>query len=233
MASSPSYEQAGVQRVYHFINLEHGLSNLSHRRLKIAELMKLNDPFEFFGANLSEPNLRRAFSTMKEEMAKNRGIICFSRSWRNPVQWSHYADKHHGLCLGFDIPNQHLAAVNYSPTRFRVDVTKLASIQSIDLETAKALLFTKYSHWRYEQEIRTFVTLEDIDPTTGLYFADFSESLRLREVIIGALSDVSENQMADALGELKSGVDLWKARLAFGSFRVVRQQNRKLWWPKS
>jgi Protein of unknown function (DUF2971) len=233
MASIPSHEQAGVQRVYHFINLAHGLSNLSHRRLKIAELMKLNDPFEFFGANLSEPNLRRAFSKMKEAMAKNRGIICFSRSWRNPVQWSHYADKHHGLCLGFDIPSKNLAAVNYSPTRFRVDVTKLANIQSIDLETAKALLFTKYSHWRYEQEMRTFTTLEKIDTGSGLYFADFSESLQLREVIVGALSDVTEHQILDALGELQNTVDVWKARLAFGSFRVVRQQNKKLWWPKS
>jgi hypothetical protein len=233
MASLPSHELVDMQRVYHFINLEHGLSNLSHRRLKIAELMELNDPFEFFGANLSEPNLRRAFSEMKKKMAQNSGIICFSRNWQNPVQWSHYADKHHGLCLGFDIPKSRLGAVNYSPERFRIDVNKLANIQSISPETATALLFTKYSHWRYEQEMRTFVTLEEVDPETGLYFADFSDSLQLREVIVGALSFATEHQILDALGELQYSVDVWKARLAFGSFRVVRQQNKKLWWPGS
>jgi hypothetical protein len=233
MIEQPSLELAEVQRVYHFINLKHGLDDLHRRRLKIAELMKLNDPFEFFGANLSNPDLRRAFTKMKAEMAKSSGIICFSRSWRNPVQWSHYADRHNGLCLGFDIPGKFLAAVNYSPKRFRINVNQLANVQAIEFETAKELLFTKYSHWRYEQEMRIFTALEDIDPETGLYFANFSASLRLREVIVGALSVVTEELIAAALGDLKSSVDVWKARLAFGSFRVVRQRDKKLWWPKS
>ena len=26
------------------------------------------------------------------------GMLCFSKGWHNPVQWSHYTDKHKGIC---------------------------------------------------------------------------------------------------------------------------------------
>ncbi|MEP2830278.1 DUF2971 domain-containing protein [Parvibaculum sp.] len=220
-----------IQRVYHFVELEYGLDDLRRRRLKVAELLKLNDPFEFFGANLSNPDLRRAFHVMKDQMASNRGILCFSRNWKNPVQWSHYAGMHTGLCLGFDIPSEHLGAVNYSSKRFAVDANRLLNPREIDFETAKALLFTKYSHWRYENEVRSFVTLEEVDPESGLYFADFSDRLKLVEVIVGANSTLKEAELMEALGDLQADVKVSRARLAFGSFQVVRQRDKKLWWP--
>ncbi len=230
MASQDHPVSSDIQRVYHFVELEYGLDDLRRRRLKIAELLKLNDPFEFFGANLSNSDLRRAFRAMKNQMASNRGILCFSRNWKNPVQWSHYAGMHTGLCLGFDIPSEHLGSVNYSSKRFAVDANSLLNPREIDIETAKDLLFTKYSHWRYENEVRSFVTLEDADPESGLYFADFSDRLKLVEVIVGANSLLKEIDLVNALGDLKGEVKVSKARLAFGSFRVVRQRDKNLWW---
>jgi hypothetical protein len=94
--------------VFHFINEEFGLEDLRKRRLKIATLNELNDPFEFLGVNLSGKSLRRAFKVMKDQLSVRYGLLCFSHNWHNPVQWSHYADKHRGLCLGFDIPEARL-----------------------------------------------------------------------------------------------------------------------------
>ena len=91
------------------------------------------------------------------------------------------------------------------------------------------LLTTKYSHWRYEKEWRAFVTVEDRDPDTGLYFVDFSERLQLREVVVGALSTITRSELSDALGGLATEVQTAKARLAFQSFRVVRQRKAALW----
>ncbi len=218
-------------RAYHFVETQWGLEDLRHRRLKIATLKQLNDPFEFYGANLSDPKLRRAFRSMKEQMALNRGMLCFSRNWKNPVQWSHYAEKHRGLCLGFDIPDEHLGIVNYSAKRFAIDAQKLLNPCDLDPKTATALLFTKYAHWRYENEVRVFAELNDVDPNSGLYFAEFSDKLKLTEVIVGPQSELAERDLMGALGELRDGVDVFKARLAFGSFNVVRQRDRKLWWP--
>jgi hypothetical protein len=216
-------------RVYHFVNEQFGLEDIRRRRLKIATLNELNDPFELFGVNLKDEALRQAFRAMKHQLASKRGLLCFSRNWHNPVQWGHYAGKHTGLCLGFDIPDEHLGRVSYARKRLVVEAQRFHDPRQVDVETATRFLFSKYSHWRYEDEVRCFVTVEDRDPTTGLYFAEFSETLRLTTVIVGALSGVSRTTLQNALGDLASTVETFKARLAFQTFRVVRQRKPDLW----
>lgn len=216
-------------RVYHFICANYGLDNLRKRRVKIATLNELNDPFELFGVNLGNESLRRAFQVMKKELSQNRGLLCFSRDWCNPVLWSHYADRHRGLCLAFDIPDKHLGPVNYSRKRLVVDIENFRNPRQLLPDVATRLMFTKYSHWRYENEVRCFVTLEEKDSETGLYFADFSENLRLVGVIVGAESSITRGELSGALGELQASVETFKTRLAFRTFRVVRQRNAKFW----
>lgn len=218
-----------LMRVYHFVNAVYGLEDLRRRRLKIATLNELNDPFELFGVNLADEDLRRAFHAMKDELSLQHGLLCFSRDWRNPVQWSHYAAKHTGLCLGFDIPDEKLGAVAYSRARLVVEAEKFRNPRELSADTVRQFLFTKYSHWRYENEVRCFVTLEERDPETNLYFAEFSDNLRLAVVVVGAQSTVSRETLRNALGDLAASVEAFKARLAFNTFRVVRQRNAKLW----
>ena len=215
--------------VYHFVNKEYGIEDLRRRRLKIATLNQLNDPFEFFGVNLSNEALRHAFKKMKNELSTTRGLLCFSRDWHNPVQWSHYAERHRGLCLGFEVPNEHIGSVNYLRKRLPVEPEQLINYRQLDPETLTTLLFTKYSHWKYEDEVRSFVTLEEKDIEKNMYFAEFSDDLKLVQVIVGAETTISRADILDALGDLAPHVEAFKARLAFQSFRVVKQRNQKLW----
>lgn len=215
--------------VYHLVSSHYGLENLWRRRLKIATLNELNDPFEFLGVFLADRDLRRSFNKMKEELSSSRGLLCFSKSWRNPVLWSHYADSHKGICLGFDIPDEKLGEVNYSPSRLVVDDEVWSNPNLVPPYEAKKLLFTKYEHWQYEDEIRCFVTLEEKEHESGLYFAEFSEDLKLVSVIVGAKSDVSRATLSETLGDLEPSINYFKARLAFRSFEVVKQQNKKKW----
>jgi hypothetical protein len=216
-------------RVFHFVNEQYGLDDLRKRRLKIATLRELNDPFELFAISFKAPAVRQAFQVMKAELSKTRGLLCFSRNWHNPVQWSHYADRHRGLCLGFDVPDEKVGLVSYSGKRVAVEIDKLTAPKLLDERTATSLFLTKYSHWRYENEVRAFVTLEHRDPKTNLYFAEFSDRLKLMEVIVGATSTITRATIQDALGTLASTIPAMKARLAFKSFRVVRQHNERLW----
>ena len=97
-----------------------------------------------------------------------------------------------------------------------------------DPSTLLQLVATKFSHWRYEHERRMFVQLEEKD-AQGLSFCDFSETLALREAIVGRKSTISRAQLKGALGRMSADVVILKARLAFQSFRVVRQKCDALW----
>lgn len=217
----------GTMRVYHFLSRKYGLEDIHRRRLKIATLDDLNDPFEMLAMSLRDPELRQAFRTTKAQMAKQAGLLCFSRSWRNPVQWSHYAERHHGLCLGFDIPDNLVTTVSYRRKRLPVD---RALLEGPNAEAfMRTVVSTKFSHWRYENEVRLFVTLEDRDAETGFWFREFDADLALREVVVGAACDVTRSELADVLGDLEVSVKKRKARLSFQRFAVVNQMRKALW----
>ncbi len=206
--------------VYHFLNSHYGLEGIEKRRIKISRLTELNDPFEFLGADLSDREFRRVLTKTKKRMSESKGLLCFSATWKNPVLWGHYADKHQGLCLGFEIPNHVVGKVNYVDARLPVP-------KSIDDEFMHQLLFTKFRHWEYEDEYRIYSQLNDEEG--GLYFSYFSEDLALKKVIVGDQSEVTRAQVASALGGLGSEVEAFKARAGFTKFEVVKQQNAAKW----
>lgn len=144
-------------RLYHFVSAQHGLDDIRKRRLKVATFPNLNDPFELFSIDLSNAHLRKAFNALKDQLSTTRGILCFSRKWSNPVLWSHYADCHRGICLGFDCPDNKVGAISYSRKRLIVELENFVSPNRMALEKMQELLFTKYSHWKYENEVRAML----------------------------------------------------------------------------
>ena len=108
-------------RLYYFTKENYGLSNLREKHLKIARISQLNDPFEFMGTDLSNDDLRKGIEALKEYYNEKIGLLCLSKAWDDPVQWAHYADKHKGLCLGFDVAEDVLTEVNYKDKRLSSD----------------------------------------------------------------------------------------------------------------
>ncbi len=137
-------------RAYKFLDAEFGLKSLRERRLKISTLHDLNDPFELLPYEMSDRNHRSALRETRNQMARNRGILCFSADWRDPVIWAHYSDKHRGLCLGFEIPDEKCSRVRYV-------VSRLPFPARLALADAEKLHSTKYINWKYEQEIRVWL----------------------------------------------------------------------------
>ena len=128
-------------RAYHLVNEQFGMDDLVKKRLKIATLKDLNDPFELFAVSLTDSAVRRAFRKMKDELSRTRGLLCFSRDWHNPVQWSHYADRHWGLCLGFDVSDESVGSVTYSSKRIAARIEQLRAPRLLDPNTARNALF--------------------------------------------------------------------------------------------
>jgi hypothetical protein len=221
-------------RVYHFTNAEFGLQDIRRRRLKIARISELNDPFEFLQVASQSAKTRGRYEYVKRGLNEYMGLVCFSETRRNPVQWSHYADRHRGICLGFDVAaSAGMRKVRYVERRIAPNIPAMQSESPAATAHMLDLLTLKFKHWEYEQEHRLFVQLEEQDADTGHYFFDFGEAgpVKLREVIVGVSSAVSPEQIADALGDLQPKVKSCKARLASQAFEVVKPRNRDLWRP--
>ncbi len=216
-------------KVYHFIDRKYGLEDIAKRRLKIARIGELNDPFELLAASCETQRDREAWNSLKRDCDKRFGLLCFSRNWNNPVQWSHYADRHRGICLGFEVPDHLLKPVAYAPRRLLWNRSSVLNDPEVGERFLEDILSTKFSHWRYEQEMRLFVQLDPSTEQGGLYFYNFSSELDLSEVVVGSLSAVSRRDLSDALGKLSNTTVCRKARLAFRSFRVVEQRKASLW----
>jgi len=207
---------SNVIRAYHFVPANHGLDDLRNQRLKIACLDELNDPFELWAIAQPDKELRNGLRRYKTQLARETGALCFSLSWLNPLMWSLYAARHHGLALGFDVNAGCVKEMRYLSAR--------PSFGRVDEDLAQTLLYTKYVDWQYEQEVRVYMKLNDKDPASGLYFAEFGNNLALREIIVGPLSSIKQSDLKTALGELWKHVQVTKARLAFNSFRMVKDQ---------
>ena len=226
-------------RVYHFVNEEYGLEDLREKRLKIARINELNDPFELMGVVLTDPEHRESLEILKTSIGSVHGILCFSKRWNNPPQWAHYADKHKGLCLGFDIPDNSLFKVRYQDNPLpadELDVLKASADAQIEIVSPRStkrngqnrnnipfglkILTTKFSHWHYEEEYRFFPRLSR--QNQGLQYCKFSSDLRLREIIVGIRSTVKRATVEEALGGTTKDLNIFKVRANDCDFNVVR-----------
>ena len=213
-------------RLYHYLPLRWALENLRNSRLKIATIDDMNDPFEFMCYDSPTRQHRHDFQAARSEMGRKFGVLCFSRSWRNPVLWSHYADRHRGVCLGFDVGDDLVIPVEYTPHRLELEDT-LSAGNLTDL-TANRWMSTKFEGWQYEDEVRVFPRLE-LSDAAGLFFAAFQPKIELKEIIAGPLCSETAAIKALVVENRVGAVKLIKARLAHRSFEVVADQRG---WPE-
>lgn len=215
--------------VYHFLSQTYGLESLQYRRLKVSLPDSLNDPFEHRAIELSDRDQRRAFNEAIPQLALHCGLICYSEAYTSPMIWSHYADRHRGICLGFEIPKQHLTQVKYIAKRLRGKIGARRAITANEAKLALRLTASKYSEWSYEREWRAFVALNDMQRVGDLYFQPYGEHMVLREVVMGAHSTASRKDVDDALGDLVKSVRRCKVRPAFRTFKMTPNRMDSLW----
>jgi hypothetical protein len=84
------------------------------------------------------------------------------------------------------------------------------------------MLFTKFDHWKYEQEIRIWAALNENDG--GLFFAHFGKELELKTVIAGARCSLSLTEINQALGSLAEQVITINGRAGFTKFEIVKDK---------
>lgn len=209
-------------RAYYLTSKHWALEALKNRRLKIALFNDMNDPFELLGAENKTRRNKAELKQLKEGTNAAIGALCFSQGCGNPVLWSHYADKHRGICLGFDIRDDGAHEISYRGERLR-EIEKEFLEGEVEI-LGHRLLTTKFEHWRYEDEVRMILKLEDAVYEKEFYFMPFGEALRLREIIAGVRCNISLEELREMLSQEDAGVTIARAGLAPDEYKIVKRE---------
>jgi len=104
--------------------------------------------------NLANPDLiPTLFAKTLEDTKSDIGITCFSKSYLKTLMWSHYANKHSGVCFGFSF-NQ---VAGDGIMQLTVRYTDKVEARNYFKETIFSIynwIFTKSKVWEYEEEVR-------------------------------------------------------------------------------
>lgn len=217
--------------LYHFISSEFALRALRDRRLKIARINELNDPFEFCATDFSDNDTQCKLETFKNQVNERHGVICFCENYHDPVLWSHYADSHRGVVLVFEIPDDMAIRIDYQPERFKLAVNAAIQRGSFDESDLNQLISTKFSSWGYEKEIRMMCRLNDhfcqMDSKgKKVYFESLSlesygvDALKLIGLIRGVRCDLKPADIASELLAVDTLL-VQDARLDVPSFQII------------
>ena len=100
-------------------------------------------------------------------------MVCFSAEARpneEILMWTHYADMHRGIRIGFDLPEKTprfiLRKVRYRKSRVAVDLSVDGFEPSVQ-EAVRLSLRTKSKGWAYEREYRLMTNPERCVPGEG------------------------------------------------------------------
>lgn len=86
------------------------------------------------------------------------GILCLSEDKKNILMWSHYADDHKGICLGFESTGggsifDSAKIVEYNEDNDRHTINWVSDHENTPDNLIKTL-YQKSKHWAYEEERR-------------------------------------------------------------------------------
>lgn len=216
-------------RAYYLTSSEFAISNIALGRLKVSRFSDLNDPFELLALRNSDPQVRSFTRSLREQYDQSTGLLCFSKNWISPTLWSHYAAKHRGVCLGFNVDRNTLLNVDYADERVLESRPGASGPPSASEDLLKKLSQTKFRHWEYEQETRMLIPLNTVVREGGLFFKDFGPDLSLAEVILGPLCELPLSGIRAMVSTVRPGVVVFRSRLAWNSFSVVPMESSVDW----
>jgi Protein of unknown function (DUF2971) len=175
--------------------------------------------------------------TMRELARKNLAqvseqfaVLCLSTVGDSIAMWSHYADKHRGIVIGFDSDHPHFAnrnwfTVDYAKDRVGVDIAWTLRRTEAPDGTPLKTLKTKCDVWSYERELRSMFKLSDLDSISlngkKEYFWKIPKDV-IREVKLGCrCPEATEDSVRAAILSSDLRVRMEKADLDDTHFALV------------
>jgi hypothetical protein len=220
--------ESNFMLVYKYLNTDVGKRVLSKFSIRFTQPAALNDPFEAlwlfdedlrnetikttklffklkFGRDMNDDELEELPAKIDETLlnvpkffSEEIGFLSLSKEKNISLMWSHYADEHRGIVIGFDsdIFPKDLHDVSYTyirPTYIQPE------IEGTGWKQLLTLLTTKSEHWSYEKEVRSFSRLENA-ASVPMKIRNYDVCLfsfppeSIKEVIFGWHTPLNERQ---------------------------------------
>lgn len=167
------------------------------------------------------------------------GVSCFSKEWDNLLLWSHYADSHKGICIGFktqfllnsncirtkNFPFGDKMGSSYKNIMPLVNVKysntfpKFYNPYKESYDGLEQFLLTKSSKWSYEGEVRAILP----------YPEEFSRTIELcdssiNEIMFGAKIEQNvRDRILDNLNSINNSLSIYEVHLDKRTYSVYRK----------
>jgi len=235
------------KRFFHYSSFETALNHIIiGKSLQFSDPTTFNDPFDcnekilfvnyerelidnILKSKLYNRAQRRSLKT--KELKKNQNqimrekrrefkIFCFSSKNDNVLMWSHYADKHNGICCGFDFPISYPNKFIMTPVKYIDRIMNLSG----ETELYKIILYwltTKSKVWKYEDEFRAIMNAKSTQQ--NYEYINFDDDY-LKEIIFGC--NVKQSQIDIAIKKLKASnislknVEMKRAELNHENYKL-------------
>lgn len=197
--------------------INHTFSNLnrSARRNKLKKLKKI----------IKDKEICDKYKELLPIELQKNGITCFSEIPNNLLMWSHYAESHKGICVGFKL--QDIFLTFQKDTNYKVAVLKVKyteDLKPVDYFNNQNLsilncLRTKSINWEYEKEVRLILSQIQFDETKRKYFPIDKNSIaiiyfgsRINSDILKSISQECKKNLSD--------IKFYKMELQNDSFKL-------------
>ena len=146
---------------YQSLNLN-TISNIQNSCVHFGEYSKFNDP--------ADPPIKlNSYFEPLHEIMKDIRIACFTTKNNNFLMWSHYADKHKGICIEYDIEaflkREDTYPILFQKVRYKENLSfrdegrlqvsdPYTETQTIWDTNILGLFTVKPEEWKYEDEYR-------------------------------------------------------------------------------
>ena len=202
--------------LYKYMSAKHLIENLQKNWIKVTTDKDVNDPFEFAPFSYEGDIQKETLKRCRDKLVANNGIISFVKKWDHPLMWSHYADNHRGVCLGYEVLKWgNIDDVIYSDGNMLLPAVFENNDQQLPMQY-QDLMLTKSSEWRYEEEVRHVVSLKECCQKDvadrPFYFYKTQTKYRLSEITLGMNCNKNLKKYPKALSKLNGTVEIFEAK---------------------
>ncbi len=125
---------------------------LANQYFYFPDKLRLNDPIEL-------PHIK--YSEIPDDILSNYRIFSLSENNNSMLMWSHYANNHKGISIGYKFGDYLPHGVGISEVKYNNHLKRQADLNYLQNRYRQHLL-TKNEDWSYERESRIFTTKEKI-----------------------------------------------------------------------